>query len=99
MENVGPKSTRRTQVDTPWTYGMIEAFWATLHREVLDRRPFVDPAAAEAAGYDNCHRLHGRLAWQTPAARLDGTPFTDPSFASVPSLAGVADLLEAILEA
>jgi transposase InsO family protein len=28
----------RTQIDTPWTNGKIEAFWATLEREVLDRQ-------------------------------------------------------------
>jgi hypothetical protein len=27
----------RTQIDTPWTNGKIEAFWATLQTEVLDR--------------------------------------------------------------
>jgi transposase InsO family protein len=92
----------RTQIDTPWTNGKIEAFWATLQREVLDRQQLADLAAAEAAvtayaGYYNYHRLHGELDWQTPAERFDGTPFTDRGFASVPSLAGVADLLDAIL--
>jgi len=61
-------------------------------------------AAAEAAvtayaGYSNYHRLHGELDWQTPAERFDGTPFTDRGFASVPALAPVADLLDAILAA
>ncbi|MBA3779851.1 MAG: DDE-type integrase/transposase/recombinase [Chloroflexi bacterium] len=28
----------RTQIDTPWTNGKIEAFWATLQAEVLDRQ-------------------------------------------------------------
>jgi transposase InsO family protein len=94
----------RTQIDTPWTNGKVEAFWATLQREVLDRQQFADLAAAEAAvtayaGYYNYHRLHGELDWHTPGERFDGTPFTDRGFASVPSLAGVADLLNAILVA
>ncbi len=63
-----------------------------------------DLAAAEAAvsayaGYYNYHRLHGELDWQTPAERFDGTPFTDRGFASVPALASIADLLDAILAA
>ena len=94
----------RTQIDTPWTNGKIERFWATLQAEVLDRQQLVDLAAAEAAvtayaGYYNYHRLHGELDWQTPAERFDGTPFTDRGFGSVPALAGVADLLDAILAA
>lgn len=51
------------------------------------------------AGYYNYHRLHGELDWQTPAERFDGTPFTDRDFTSVPALANVADLLDAILAA
>ena len=94
----------RTQIDTPWTNGKIEAFWANLQREVLDRQQLVDLAAAEVAvtayaGYYNYHRLHGELDWQTPAERFDGTPFTDRGFGSVPALAAIADLLDAILAA
>jgi transposase InsO family protein len=94
----------RTQIDTPWTNGKVEAFWATLQREVLDRQQFADLAAAEAAvtafaGYYNYHRLHGELDWRAPAERFDGTPFTDRDFASVPALAGVAGLLQAMLPA
>ncbi len=94
----------RTQMDTPWTNGKVEAFWATLQSEVLDRQHLADLAAAEAAvttyaGYYNYHRLHGELDWQTPAERFDGTPFTDRGFASVPVLAPIASLLDAILAA
>ena len=94
----------RTQIDTPWTNGKVEAFWATLQREVLDRQQFADLAAAEAAvtayaSYYNYHRLHGEVDWHTPGERFDGTPFTDRGFGSVPALAGVADLLDAILVA
>lgn len=94
----------RTQIDTPWTNGKIEAFWATLQAEVLDRQRLDDLPAADAAvmayaGYYNYHRLHGELGWRTPAERFDGTPFIDRGFASVPSLAAVAELLDAILAA
>ena len=94
----------RTQIDTPWTNGKIERFWATLQAEVLDRQQLADLAAAEAAvttyaGYYNYHRLHGSLDWQTPGERFDGTPFVDQGFGSVPALAHIADLLDAILVA
>jgi len=94
----------RTQIDTPWTNGKIEAFWAILQAEVLDRQHLADLAAAEAAviAYANCynyHRLHGALAWSTPAERFDGTPFTDRGFQHVPALAGVADLLADLMAA
>jgi len=65
----------RTQIDTPWTNGKVEAFWATLQREVLDRQELADLATAEAAvtayaGYYNYHHLHGELEWQTPGERF-----------------------------
>lgn len=83
----------------------MEAFWATLQRQVLDRQQFADLAAAEAAVtafagyYSNYHRLHGELDWQTPGERFDGAPFADRGLSSVPSLADLADLLDAILAA
>jgi len=39
------------------------------------------------------------LDWRTPAKRYDGTPFTDRGFCSVPAVANVADLLDAIFAA
>lgn len=94
----------RTQIDTPWTNGKAEAFWATLQAEVLDRQYLADLAAAEAAvtayaTYYNYHRLHGSLEWRTPAERFDGTPFTDRGFDHVPSLAPVASLLAELMAA
>lgn len=94
----------RTQVDTPWTNGKIEAFWAILQAEVLDRQYLEDLAAADAAvtayaSYYNYHRLHGELGWQTPAERFNGTPFLDRGFEHVPSLAAVAPLLAELLAA
>ena len=82
----------RTQVNSPWTNGKIEAFWATLKSEVLDREVFRSIEDAEAAlerfaRYDNYHRLHGEIGWLTPAERFDGTPFTDRGFDHIPALA------------
>jgi len=81
----------RTQVDSPWTNGKIESFWATLKSEVLDREVFRSLAEAEAAmerfaRYYNYHRLHGEIDWCTPAERYDGTPFTDRGFEHIPAL-------------
>lgn len=39
----------KTQVNSPWTNGKIEAFWATLKSEVLDRQVFRSLGAAESA--------------------------------------------------
>ena len=94
----------RTQIDTPWTNGKIEAFWKTLQAEVLDRQELADLAAAEAAvqayaGYYNLHRLHGELGWRTPAERFDGTAFTDRDFDHIPLLAGAAPLLNQLIPA
>lgn len=94
----------RTQVDTPWSNGKTEAFWAILQAEVLDRQHLEDLAAADAAvtayaGYCNCHRLQGELGWRTPAERLNGTPFLDRGFEksrrSPPSHQPLAELLAA----
>ena len=67
----------RTQVNSPWTNGKIEAFWATLKSEVLDREIFRSLADAEAAlerfaRYYNYHRLHGEIDWCTPASATTG---------------------------
>jgi transposase InsO family protein len=92
----------RTQIDTPWTNGKIEAFWATLQAEVLDRQYVADLLAVDAAvtayaTYYNFHWLHGPLGWRTPAERFDGTPFTDRGFEHVPALAPIADLLAELM--
>ncbi len=89
----------RTQVDSPWTNGKIEAFWATLKSEVLDREIFRSLADAEAAlehfaRYYNYHRLHGEIDWCTPGERYDGTPFTDRGFENIPALAHLEGWLE-----
>lgn len=81
----------KTQVNTPWTNGKIESFWATLKSEVLDREVFRSLEDAEAAlerfaRYYNYHRLHGEIGWLTPGERFDGTPFTDRGFENVPAL-------------
>ncbi len=94
----------RTQIDTPWTIGKVEAFWATLQAEVLDRQRLSDLVAAEAAvvayaSYYNYHRLHGEIGWLTPAERYDGTPFADRGSENIPVLAGVAELLSELLRA
>ncbi|MBI3521572.1 MAG: DDE-type integrase/transposase/recombinase [Chloroflexi bacterium] len=89
----------RTQVNSPWTNGKIEAFWATLKDEVLDREIFRSLGDAEAAlerfaGYYNYHRLHGEIGWLTPGERYDGTPFTDRGFDNIPALAHLQGWLE-----
>lgn len=81
----------RTQVDSPWTNGKIESFWATLKSEVLDREIFRSLEDAEAAldrfaRYYNDHRLHGEIGWLTPGEPFDGTPFTDHGFENSPAL-------------
>ena len=91
----------KTQINTPWTNGKIEAFWATLKSEVLDREVFRSLAAAEAAlplyvRYYNYHRLHGEIGWCTPAERFDGTPFTDRGFENVPALEHLTQWLEVL---
>ncbi len=94
----------RTQVDSPWTNGKIEAFWATLKSEVLDRRVFRSLADAEAAfeefaRYYNYHRLHGEIGWLTPGERYDGTPFTDRGFENIPALSHLVPWLDELRKA
>jgi len=82
----------RTQVNSPWTNGKIESFWATLKSEVLDREVFRSIEDAEAAlerfaRYYNYHRLHGeiRLAHPSRAVRRDSVH--DRGFDHIPALA------------
>ena len=94
----------KTQVNTPWTNGKIESFWATLKSEVLDREVFRSLADAEAAmerftRYYNYHRLHGEIGWLTPGERFDGTPFTDRGFDNVPALKHLTNWLKDLLAA
>jgi transposase InsO family protein len=94
----------RTQISTPWTNGKIEAFWAVLQSEVLDRQRFGSLTQAEAAlarfaEYYNYHRLSGTLRWLTPAERYDGTPFTDRGFENIPALANLKAWLAATMAA
>ena len=82
----------KTQVNSPWSNGKIESFWATLKGEVLDREVFRSIEDAEAAlaayvGYYNYHQVNAEIGWLTPAERFDGTPFTDRGFNNVPALA------------
>jgi hypothetical protein len=93
---------RRSVVGGPGGTVRVEAFWATLQAEVLDRQHVADLTAADAAvtayaAYHNYHRLHGALGWRTPAERCDGTPFTDRGFEHVPALAPIADLLAELM--
>ncbi len=94
----------RTQISSPWTNGKIEAFWAILQAEVLDRQRFTSLVDAEAAlarfvQYYNYHRLSGVLGWVTPAERYDGTPFTDRGFEHIPALAHLQPWLETVMSA
>ena len=94
----------KTQVNSPWTNGKIEAFWATLKSEVLDRRIFrsladAEAALAEFARYYNYHRLHGEIDWCTPAERYDGTPFSDRGFENIPALTHLVPWLDELRKA
>ncbi len=91
----------QTQINSPWTNGKIESFWATLKAEVLDREVFRSLSDAEAAlerfvRYYNYHRLHGEIGWLTPAERYDGTPFSDRGFDNIPALAHLRGWLKDI---
>ncbi len=94
----------RTQINSPWTNGKIEAFWLVLQAEVLDRQLFgslseAEVALASFAAYYNYHRLSGVLGWITPAERYDGTPFLDRGFAHIPVLAHLQPWLDQLMEA
>jgi transposase InsO family protein len=94
----------KTQVNSPWTNGKIEAFWATLKSEVLDREVFrslddAEAALARFARYYNYHRLHGEIGWLTPGERYDGTPFIDRGFDNVPALQHLRPWLDQLRKA
>jgi len=94
----------RTQISSPWTNGKIEAFWAVLQAEVLDRQRFASLADAEVAlarfvQYYNYHRLSGVLGWVTPGERYDGTPFTDRGFEHIPALTHLQPWLTSVMSA
>lgn len=94
----------RTQINSPWTNGKIEAFWSVLQAEVLDRQVFGSVPEAEAAlasflAYYNYHRLSGVLGWVTPGERYDGTPFIDRGFANIPALAHLQPWLDDVMTA
>jgi transposase InsO family protein len=92
----------RTQVNSPWTNGKIEAFWLVLQAEILDRQLFADITDAETAlasfltSY-NYHRLSGTLGWITPGERYDGTPFIDRGFSHIPTLAHLQPWLDDLM--
>jgi transposase InsO family protein len=94
----------RTQINSPWTNGKIEAFWLVLQSEVLDRQLFgsldeADAALANFLDYYNYHRLSGVLGWVTPAERYDGTPFSDQGFANIPRLEHLQPWLDELMRA
>jgi len=94
----------RTQINSPWTNGKIEAFWDILQAEVVDRQLFASLADAEAAlaafaHYHNFHRLSGALDWLIPAESYNGTPFTDRGFEHIPALSHLQPWLEELMNA
>lgn len=94
----------RTQVNSPWTNGKIEAFWNILQAELIDRERFTSLPTAEAAlerfaEIYNYHRLSGTLGWLTPGERYDGTPFADRGFENIPALAHLQTWLDTLLTA
>jgi transposase InsO family protein len=90
----------KTQVDSPWTNGKIEAFWATLKGEVLDRQVLRSLADAEAAlerfARSYYHRLQGEIGWLTPASATTARRSPTAAFANVPALAHLEDWLDEI---
>ena len=92
----------RTQIDTPWTNGKVEAFWATSRprsstASTSPTSPPPRPPSSPTPATTTTTGSTAQLGWQTPAERFDGTPFTDRGFEHVPALAGVADLLADLL--
>lgn len=95
-------SAHKTQVNPPWTNGKIEAVWATLKSEVLDRQVFRSIADAEAAlaVFACYYNYPARRDWLAdPAERSDGTPFTDRGFDHVTALAHLVPWLDDLRKA
>src|SRR2546428_7472324 len=94
----------RTQIDSPWTNAKIEALWATLKSEVLDREVFRSLGDAEAAlerfaATTTITVSMGRSTGAPPAERFDGTPFTDGGFHNIPALRHLEPWLDQVRRA
>jgi transposase InsO family protein len=79
----------------PQGNGKIEAWMATLRREVLDRRTFETQAELQAAldafvRYYNHYRLHSALGWQPPITRYAGRRLSITGLGGLLGLEGMA---------
>jgi transposase InsO family protein len=79
----------------PQGNGKVEAFIATLSRELLEDRPFASLADLQAAldrylSFYNNYRLHSALNWQPPVARYAGRAITVRGLAGLPHLERMA---------
>jgi len=75
----------RTQIDTPWTNGKIEAFWAILRSEVLDRQHLADLAAAEADVFACATEEHHLACHDRPSPRCGRRHVHSPASAPLGS--------------